>query len=271
MEAMIGTWLGEQGETFTLLFPETLQWSCVCFDKLTGVTVVQLTFDEELGHLWWGKGMAFFAKGAEVVANGRRASVRWYAAEAGTQTPRFVWTRLEEADTPPPHTPPPRQARNSRLGEASVAEAAERVTSEIIAQLLEQGGEGRIRLPHWKEQYHVLLGPLRDFLAARPDKFIVTTLKGSRDYTVAVVEPSATAKLDETRRCLAQIAVREILQQVTENGSVGQVCVTDWKERFSAHLGPLRSFLDGRPEFVVIPKFLKRRGKFNVALAVWQF
>ena len=200
MKAMSGTWLGEQGETYTLLFPETLRWNCVCFDT-QGVAMVELSFDKELGLVWWGTGKAFFMKGAQVVVNDRRAE--WYAAEKGTQKPSFVWTR-EEAK------PPAHEARPARPADACVAEAAERATREIISQLLEQGGDGRLSLPQWNKEYRGLLGPLRDFLAAQPDKFIMTTLKGSRKYTVAVVESSANAELDATRRCLAKLAAREV-------------------------------------------------------------
>mmetsp|Transcript_1600 Transcript_1600/g.3161 ORF Transcript_1600/g.3161 Transcript_1600/m.3161 type:complete len:392 (-) Transcript_1600:445-1620(-) len=249
MKAMSGTWLGEQGETYTLLFPETLRWSCVCFDT-QGVAMVELSFDKELGLVWWGTGKAFFMKGAQVVVNDHR--VEWYAAETGTRKPSFVWTR-EEAKSPA------REARPARPLDACVAEAAERATREIISQLLGQGGDGRLSLPHWSKEYRGLLGPLRDFLAAQPGKFIVNSSMGSRKYTVAVVDQSANFELDVTRKCLAKLAVREVMQQVE---GVGVVSMPDWKDTFSAHLGTLRSFLESRPEFVVIPR---RGGKFHVA------
>jgi hypothetical protein len=54
------------------------------------------------------------------------------------------------------------------------------------------------------------------------------------------------------------------MKQVTERGSLGVVNLPDWKDTFSPLLGSLRPFLEGRPEFVVMPK---RGGKFSVALS----
>jgi hypothetical protein len=272
MKAISGTWLGEQGVTFALLFPDVIRWSCVCFHahgdrpgqarpgqaKAGQAAMIELSFDEELGYVWWGKNKAFFVKGAEVVDN--RHWARWYARHApedeltGTQKPSFVWSR-QEADSPE------HQAR-----QACVAEAAEKVTKEIMRQLIEQGGEGRVVLPNWNEEYRGLLGPLREFLEAQPDRLVVSALTTdcSRKYTVAVVEPSASAELDATRRCLAKFAVREVTKQLTEPGNVGVVSLPDWKETFSPHLGTLRSFLGSRPEFVIIPG---RGSKFRVVAA----
>jgi hypothetical protein len=266
MKAMSGTWVGEQGETYTLLFPDINRWNCVCCEA-QGLAMADLSFDEELGLVWWGKQKVYFVMAAEVVVNNHCA--RWYTQTPGgdtwTQKPSFVWTRQEptaSSNSPASSIDLIDLAQSECLPPPSIesiAEAASRATHEVMRQLLDQGGQGKIWLPHWNEQYRDLLGPCRDFLAAQPGKFIVNSSKGSRKYTVAVVDQSASLELDVTRKCLAKVAVREVMKQVE---GVGVVSMPDWKDTFSAHLGTLRSFLESRPEFVVIPR---RGGKFHVA------
>jgi len=148
--------------------------------------------------------------------------------------------------------------------DAAVAEAATRATAEIMQQLVEQGGHGKIWFPQWNQKYRDLLGSLFDFLAAQPDKFTIRAQKDSRRFTVTVADPVAQTVLSATRKCLEKLAVRAVMKQVTAKGEFGVVDMPDWKDTYAAHLGTLRSFLEGRPEFVVIPK---RGNNFSLALA----
>jgi len=298
MKAMSGQWRGDQGEIYTLLFPHANRWTCICCDS-AGVAMVDLLFDEEFGFVWWGKDKAYFVMGAEIVVSNHWA--RWYAAEdTWARKPRFAWTRLDPSQPKSlsvtsqasPGLPmgqglPMNQvshfnafsmpmaeslalqcaeqaALHAGPSDAAVAEAAARANGEITQQLVEQGGHGKIWLPQWNQEYRDLLGPLFDFLAAQPDRFAVRAPKDSRRFTVAVADPVAHGELGATRKCLARLAVQEVMKQVTAKGDFGVVSMPDWKETYATHLGTLRSFLEGRPEFVVARK---RGSKFALALA----
>jgi len=303
MKAMSGQWRGDQGEIYTLLFPHANRWTCICCDS-AGVAMVDLLFDEEFGFVWWGKDKAYFVMGAEIVVSNhwarwyaaedtwaRKPRFAWTRLDP-SQPKSLSVTSQASPGLPMGQGLPMNQVSRFNLNEfsmptaetlalqngevleqvcphagpsdAAVAEAATRATAEIMQQLVEQGGHGKIWFPQWNQKYRDLLGSLFDFLAAQPDKFTIRAQKDSRRFTVTVADPVAQTVLSATRKCLEKLAVRAVMKQVTAKGEFGVVDMPDWKDTYAAHLGTLRSFLEGRPEFVVIPK---RGNKFSLALA----
>lgn len=149
---------------------------------------------------------------------------------------------------------------------------------EIRSQLEEQGGSGKVFIGNWKE-IEGELGPLRDFIESRPDKFVMHPGVG-RAFTVSLagagggwgsgaqkqqaraVPAQASQKSGGYDRSVAE-AIREIRQQLELQGGAGEVWVDNWMARF-ASLGTTRAFLESRPDkFTVIPGAGR---KFTVAL-----
>lgn len=62
-------------------------------------------------------------------------------------------------------------------------------------------------------------------------------------------------------------AVREIKQQITARGSCGRVVIPDWDDRYGAKLGPLRRFVESRPDKFTLTPAGDGSGDFTVAKA----
>jgi len=176
--------------------------------------------------------------------------------------------------------------------DASPDAKAEAAIREIADQLQEPGNVGNVWIRQWGPRYQSVLGPLRDFLESRPDKFTVLPGEG-RKFTVLLEEtgtPPATGKKrqggkwvqqapaakrakgqeatevpkEETEEELTEAAIAEITKQLEKPGSTGHVWVRNWPRRFEKTLGPLKDFLDLHPEkFLVVPGEGK---KFTVEL-----
>lgn len=143
--------------------------------------------------------------------------------------------------------------------------------SQVQKQLSEQGGQGRVWIPNWKQEYGSL-GSLKAFLESRPDKFKVVPGK-LNSFEVASVSKGKTraaavltsAKVRGGYNAAAKRAdggngydpdvaqvIREAKEQLREQGGQGKVWFENWKGRFG-HLGSLRVFFESRPDkFTII-------------------
>jgi len=133
---------------------------------------------------------------------------------------------------------------------------------EIKAQLNAQGGVGIVRIENWQERYAAELGPLKQFLLSRPDKFNVVPEGNGKFYVELVDLGGATSSrgrgkgndvgrgqylVNESRDFVSD-AIRIIKQQLKEQGGSGKVRIEDWATTFAPRLGTLREFLESRPD-----------------------
>lgn len=263
MQALSGIWVGQRGETYILDFISSNVWNCVRYDA-AGTKEFQISYEEAEGLAWWGSEKGYFLDATQLVS--ANSQVMWYAAGDKTRRkPRFVWSQQGSASQATPTWIEQAQDVEADQADGSSPLLAACAIREVTEQLLEQGGHGRVWLPHWNEHYRVHLGPLRDFLDALPDKFTVTAGQGARKYAVAIAGAAANAELSALTQSLTAQAVQAIEEQVMAPDSEGFVVIPDWKQRFSAHLGSIRSFLESQPDkFAIMPR---RNGKFTVAMA----
>lgn len=131
---------------------------------------------------------------------------------------------------------------------------------EIKDQLNARGADGVVRLPHWADRYGPILGPMRAFIQSRPDKLTVVPGEGD-EFTVVkarkrkgagpgAADPQSPGGANDD---LVQNALAEIEEQLNQPRHDGRVSLQDWRERYEAELGSLKSFLKLYPDkFTVI-------------------
>lgn len=183
----------------------------------------------------------------------------------------------------------------SGLGRDPIAAEAIR---EIKEQLRDPRSDGRIWVDGWAARFQEHLGNMREFVESRPDKFNVLPGAG-RNFTVSIVSgggiagtalrgviagtriPAASQRtpLPAARSAVSlasrtsggggggaeSAALREITDQLKEQGGSGQVWIEAWVHRYEPFLGTLREFLEGHPEKVTVVQGPGR--KFSVELA----
>lgn len=156
---------------------------------------------------------------------------------------------------------------------------------EITEQLRTPGNPGHVWIQDWGRRYQSVLGPLRGFLEGNPDHFMVTQEGGNR-FSVALVKGSGWKRSPSTGKGgggggswggkgwgkgswgggaqmaignggwdpVVAAAIREIKEQLLAPGSDGTVWVEKWGPRFQDYLGPLRAFMESRPDkFNIVP------------------
>jgi len=149
--------------------------------------------------------------------------------------------------------------------------------NEIKGQLVEQGGAGKVWVDNWKGRFGDSLGELRSFIESRADKFVVIPTGGkSFMVSLASLMGGSLAKPAQSQKVPAKAnatpkakgsavqAVKEIQEQLKQQGGNGMVWVDNWKTRFSTLAETPREFIESRPEFELIPG---AGNKFTVALA----
>jgi len=124
-----------------------------------------------------------------------------------------------------------------------------------IKEQLNKESDGCVNLPHWEDRYEKTLGPLRQFIASRPDKFtIVPEADGSFKVVKTRRRDKHKSSDESSTNTLAAHAVAELEEQLSKPGHDGRLNVARWNEAYEESLGPLRSFVKNLPEkFTVIP------------------
>jgi len=113
---------------------------------------------------------------------------------------------------------------------------AMRALREVEEQLDHPDCDGKLLIPRWNERYGKELGTFEDFLKSRPDKFTIVPGAGA-SFTVV-----------KTRDALAQKALAELDRQLDDPDFQGHVWIPDWNVVYEPILGPLRGFLESRPD-----------------------
>lgn len=138
-----------------------------------------------------------------------------------------------------------------------VADAYDPVVANAVREIKEQlnirRNDGRVDIPHWNDRYGEALGPLREFIESRPDKFTVIPEAGGKFTVVKARKRHAAEGRAEFDRSLALRAVAEIEEQLNAPNHDGRVSIPRWSERYEDALGSLRSFVKSWPDkFTVI-------------------
>lgn len=143
----------------------------------------------------------------------------------------------------------PRQQLEPDMYDPVVANAIREIKEQINAR----GANGAVDLPHWGHRYGPILGPLRAFIESRPDKFHVVLGEGDEFTVVKSRKKAVLERRSDRGGSLAEAALTEIEDQLDRPGNDGRLSLQNWREKYEADLGSLKSFLKLWPDkFAII-------------------
>ncbi|CAE8593743.1 unnamed protein product [Polarella glacialis] len=273
-----GTWLGEDGETYTTyLHAGKPMWICIMRDSAGGRESFSLSFDEHENKVWWGSEKTFFLDASElreepahfpVAWEPAHFRVAWYsAADQAKRRPQYFWHRApsqqqkEQQQQQQPQQQQQQQQPSKFQGFDTYALDKQCAIRDLEEKLTLPSSDGHVHLPQWDKCYLQSLGTLREFLEKCPEKFKVVPGHDKWTYTVALVGAGPSAQQKKVDVCfrgrwkaLGDAAIAEITQQLADPGRKGFVWIKQWSQSYQRQLGSLRSFLQSRPDkFKVIP------------------
>jgi len=124
---------------------------------------------------------------------------------------------------------------------------------EIKDQINARGADGKVDLPHWNDRYGPILGPMRQFIESRPDKFHVVPRDGDNYIVVKARKKAVLERQSDRGSELALEALEEIEGQLSKPGHDGRLSLQSWREKFEPVLGSLKGFLKLWPDkFTII-------------------